>query len=189
MLPPDVTLIKKENSFPQPGDESDEVSGNVERISLKRRKKSKGFDGEMMEADVSPEASFCMMPLKDIPSASLSLSLSWDYVFLTYKYRSVDSIFTTGREFETTPNEDGGADTNVRVECTLADIAAATNLRIDDAAFALNECGLLMRRLSSGGEGEGEQRQVVVITRRLVEKVAKERNVKKMYLDLACVIP
>jgi histone acetyltransferase HTATIP/histone acetyltransferase MYST1 len=92
-------------------------------------------------------------------------------------------VFTTERVFETTPREDGGADTHVQVKCTLADIARATNLRPDDAAFALNECGMLMRRLSD----ESEQ-DTVVITRSLVEKVAKERNVKIMYLDLSCVM-
>jgi histone acetyltransferase HTATIP/histone acetyltransferase MYST1 len=59
-------------------------------------------------------------------------------------------------------------------------------LRIDDAAFALNECGLLMRRLSSCDDEV--PKQVVVITRRLVEKVAKERNVKRLYMDMNCVI-
>lgn len=69
----------------------------------------------------------------------------------------------------------------------MEDIAKSTNLRIDDAAFALNECGLLMRRLSLSTEDE-ERVDVVVITRRLVEQVAKERNVKRMYLDLSSVI-
>ena len=77
--------------------------------------------------------------------------------------------------------------TNIKVECTLEDIAKSTNLRIDDAAFALNECGLLMRRLSLSTEDE-ERVDVVVIIRRLVEQVAKERNVKRMYLDLSSVI-
>lgn len=84
--------------------------------------------------------------------------------------------------FETTHREDGGADTHVRVDCTLADIAHATNLRIEDAAFALNECGLLMRRKAEISDDE-----VIVITRSLVEQVAKERKVKIMYMDLSCV--
>ena len=95
---------------------------------------------------------------------------------------SVDSIFTTERVFETTHREDGGADTHVRVDCTLADIARATNLRIEDAAFALNECGLLMRRKAGISDDD-----VIVITRSLVEQVAKERKVKIMYMDLSCV--
>jgi len=99
-------------------------------------------------------------------------------------YYGVDMTFTVRRTFETTPNADGGADTNVKVECELDDVARATNLRVDDAAFALNECGLLMRRMCQDQESD-----LVVITRALVEEVAKERKVKIMYLDLSCVIP
>jgi histone acetyltransferase HTATIP/histone acetyltransferase MYST1 len=172
--------VTNKSTFPQLGDE--EISGEVERISLKKRKKSKGFEGEVKEGSVNVEASMCMMPLKDIPGPSFSFSSGFPH-----KTRILDPVFTMDRAFETIPNEDGGAETNVKVECTLEEIAAATNLRIDDAAFALNECGLLMRRLLSG-EDEG-QKQVVVVTRRLVEKVAKERNIKRMYMDLNCVMP
>ena len=103
--------------------------------------------------------------------------------------------------------DDGGAETHVEVRCTLAEIARATNLRIDDAAFALSECGLLARRIANrartrsgtaGGGGEESdagdmtpvgEHDTVVITRALVEAVARERRVKIMYLDLSCVIP
>ena len=101
--------------------------------------------------------------------------------------------------------DDGGAETHVEVRCTLAEIARATNLRIDDAAFALSECGLLARRIAnrartrSGTAGAEEsdagdmtpvgEHDAVVITRALVEAVARERRVKIMYLDLSCVIP
>ena len=68
------------------------------------------------------------------------------------------------------------------MDCTLADIARATNLRIEDAAFALNECGLLVRRKAGISDDD-----VIVITRSLVEQVAKERKVKIMYMDLSCV--
>lgn len=63
VLPPDIVSITNKNEFPLV---EDEISGEVERISLKKRKKSKGFDGELSEGSVSAEASFCMMPLKDI---------------------------------------------------------------------------------------------------------------------------
>ena len=65
---------------------------------------------------------------------------------------------------------------HVVVRCTLEDIARATNLRPEDAAFALNECGLLSRRTREG-EHEGE---VVAISRETVETVAKERRVKPL---------
>lgn len=63
VLPPDIVSITNDNEFPLVGEE---ISGKVERISLKKRKKSKGFDGELSEGSVSAEASLCMMPLKDI---------------------------------------------------------------------------------------------------------------------------
>ena len=86
----------------------------------------------------------------------------------------IEPMFTSERVFETEMNEDGAAVTHVSVRCTLTHIAKATNLRVEDAAFALNEVGMLAQRL---GEVDGEE--TVVITRRLVEKVAAERNVKK----------
>lgn len=69
------------------------------------------------------------------------------------------------------------------MHCTLNDIARATNLRIEDAAFALNECGLLMRRLTRSDENE-----TIVVTRELVEKVAEERKVKIAVLSLNHVL-
>lgn len=69
------------------------------------------------------------------------------------------------------------------MQCTLADVARATNLRVEDAAFALNECGLLMRRFTQGGENE-----TIMITRELVEKVAEERKVKIAVLSLNHVL-
>lgn len=46
-------------------------------------------------------------------------------------------------------------------------------MRVEDAAFALNECGLLMERL-----GDVDEDGIIVISRALVEKIAKERKVK-----------
>lgn len=82
------------------------------------------------------------------------------------------------RAVSTRSNPDGSATSHVVVRCTLAEIASATNLRIEDAAFALNECGLL------GSTVEG----AVGITREMVEAVAKERNIKRMCLDPAHVM-
>ena len=90
----------------------------------------------------------------------------------------------------------------MKMECTLADIARATNIRPDDAAFALNECGLLMRRMirqkttskqkqnseSSDSSDTPEEEEYIVITREMVEQVAKERSIKIMYLDQSCVL-
>jgi histone acetyltransferase MYST1 len=106
------------------------------------------------------------------------------------------------RTFTTTLRDDGSAVTHVSVQCTLADIARVTNLRIEDAAFALNECGLLVKRIKArvgntqdGGEGIGgtgiadvAADDVVMLTRQMIEKVAQERNVKKPCMDRAYVL-
>lgn len=97
-----------------------------------------------------------------------------------------DRLFTSLRSFVTTTNQDGSATTHVVVKCALSDIARATNLRIEDATFAMNECGLLRVR---GKEGDDEEREeTIIITREMVERVARERNVKKMCMDLPHVL-
>ncbi|KAJ2911482.1 hypothetical protein MD484_g8935, partial [Candolleomyces efflorescens] len=97
--------------------------------------------------------------------------------------------FTTDRQFQTKLREDGAAETHIHTRCTLADIARVTNLRPEDAAFALNEVGLLTKRLRSeeDEEEEGEDGDIV-ITRVMVERVAAERKIKRMVLDLNCVL-
>lgn len=88
------------------------------------------------------------------------------------------------RRIETISNPDGSATSHVVVRCTLADIARATNLRVEDAAFALNECGLLTH-VQVDSEGTSEH---IGITREMVEAVAKERRVKEMCMSLAHVL-
>lgn len=86
----------------------------------------------------------------------------------------------------TTQNTDGSATTHVVVKCTLPDLARATNLRIEDAVFALNECGLLRMRGKNGREVDAPE--MIVVTREMVEQVAKERGVKKACLILPHVL-
>jgi len=86
------------------------------------------------------------------------------------------------RIFETTQREDGAAEIHVSVHCTLADIARATNLRVEDATFAMNECGLLMRRFTQDDE------ETIIITRESVEKAAKELNVRSPWLRKDCIL-
>lgn len=159
VLPPEAPAqLKSVGVFPDVAkalaSEADEnTNGNNNGNNLpKRKKRAKGFDGER---DTDPGLG--MYPL----------------TFMT------DPLFTTDRLFETSMQEDGAAVTHILVQCTLADIARATNLRVEDAAFALNECGLLEKR--KGGTG-------MVLTRALVEKVAKERKVKQMCMNLAHVL-
>lgn len=67
------------------------------------------------------------------------------------------------------------------------DIARATNLRVEDAAFALNECGLLTRRKREG-DGDDDEEEVIVLSREMVEAVAVERKVKRMCMDMSRVL-
>jgi hypothetical protein len=66
------------------------------------------------------------------------------------------------RSFVTVLNPDGSATTKIVVQCTLAELSRATHLKPEDVAFALNECGLVSRKLrakptsiSVGGVGQG----------------------------------
>ncbi|KAI0962849.1 hypothetical protein AcW1_000102 [Taiwanofungus camphoratus] len=126
---------------------------------IKRRKSTKGWDGE------------------ELASASVRTA---------DPFNDSDPMFTVLRTVETTSNLDGSATAHVVVRCTLVDIARATNLRVEDAAFALNECGLLMRRKRADGAGPADE--MVVVSREMVEAVARERGVKKMCMDLAHVL-
>ncbi|KAI0358830.1 acyl-CoA N-acyltransferase [Trametes cingulata] len=138
----------------------------------KRRKSTKGWDGE------------------EIPASAFAMRTA-------QMNDTNDPMWTSLRALETTAHPDGSATTHVVVRCTLADIARATNLRVEDAAFALNECGLLVRRRKDDGtppsngnssQGEIEAEDVIVVTREMVEAVAKERDVKRMCMDLAHVL-
>lgn len=110
-------------------------------------------------------------------------------------YTTTD-LFGPLRRVETRTNADGSATSHVVVRCTLADIARATNLRIEDAAFALSECGLLqcVQTLNStetettARSADGGRALVVAVTREMVEGVARERKVKEMCLSLAHVL-
>lgn len=95
------------------------------------------------------------------------------------------------KQLETSANADGSATTHVIVKCSLRDLARATNLRVEDAAFALNECGLLIRRELQENQGamEGEEEmETVVISREMVEVVVRRRGLKRQCMDLAHVL-
>ena len=99
------------------------------------------------------------------------------------------------RTIETTSNPDGSATSHAYIRLTLSDIAAATNIRVEDVGFAMNECGLLVRRYTSKGKGEGkgeeapgEVEEVIMVSREMVEAVARERKVKRTMIELECVM-
>ncbi|KAF5376893.1 hypothetical protein D9615_007224 [Tricholomella constricta] len=175
-LPPDVRKVTSVGGFPgivrSPSGDSDDhavngngngngngnENGNGNGVPKKKTKKTKGWAGEVADASLDSD--------------------EISYIHID------DPMFTTQRIFETEQTADGAATTHVAVRCTLADIARATNLRIEDAAFALNEVGLLMRRVS---DEEEDEEGTVVISRALVEKVARERNVKRPCMRMAFV--
>jgi len=98
-------------------------------------------------------------------------------------------LFRQLRGLRSTPNPDGSATTHVVSQCTLADISQVTYLRVEDIAFALNECGLLQRRKLSESAEEGTEEVQIVISREMVEQVAESRHVKQLcILDLNRVL-
>jgi len=158
-LPPDLPPIKTVGHLPD--------LSRLRRMEVdttlpspqKRAKRTKGWDGESA-APSSPEGGSASPAAHDTltfgaaPAANSQLE----------------------RTYETVSAPDGSAAVHVVARCTLAELASATNLRIEDAAFALNECGLLVRR-----EGEGDA-MTIAISREMVETVARERNVKRIYV-------
>ncbi|KAJ6551514.1 acyl-CoA N-acyltransferase [Mycena capillaripes] len=143
---------------------------NGNGISVKRKKRTKGWDGEV--ADLS---------------------------FLGTAPPNDAEFVSSFRTFDMSANPNGSATVDVVLRCTLRDIARATNLRVEDAAFALNEIGLLALRLSSEDADEVRQtlqaehdartggaepapadnaNNFVFISRAMVERVAVDRKVK-----------
>ena len=164
-LPPDLPPIKTSH-LP----DLSHVRTSVDITSSsqqKRTKRAKGWDGESA-APSSPESGSGASPATRDSFAFSSLGPA--------------AQVPLDRMYETVPAQDGSAAVHTVVRCTLADLARATNLRVEDAAFALNECGLLVRR-----EGEGDT-MTIAISREMVEAVAQERNVKRMCIDFTKVL-
>lgn len=137
----------------------------------KKRKRAKGFDGEM-----DPNTVASPTPTNGASSAQVQLSRGPNAVSVD---GSVDPLFTTWRVVDIIRRDDGSAEMHVSVQCTLGDLAKATNLRVEDAAFALHECGLLMRQFK-----DVKTRDHLLISGELVEKIAAERSVKEPCLNL-----
>lgn len=86
------------------------------------------------------------------------------------------------RWVRTSVNPDGSATTHVFARCTLEDIANATGIRTEDIAFTLHECGLLQRIQALDPE---KREEIIIISREMVEQVAKEFKVKEgMVMDM-----
>ncbi|KAI6032419.1 acyl-CoA N-acyltransferase, partial [Pisolithus marmoratus] len=168
---------------------------------LKRKRALKGFDGELPHPPISP--AFHRHTPRSPTSTSAAVAISTPAP-MPSQVPGAYSTLASLRKVITTSNPDGSATSHVVVRCTLADIAHATNLRVEDAAFALAECGLLERmqmvaRQGADGENsvgeedktddgdsledrEHNERAVITITREM-------RHVKEMCLSLAHVLP
>ncbi|KAG9046416.1 hypothetical protein FS837_004509 [Tulasnella sp. UAMH 9824] len=155
------------------------------------KRKIKGFDGETIYPKGEDEGPSAALVEPLIPPLLVRACDPAEPAF--------GSIRTT--HTETTPN--GTTQQHLNIRCTLIDIARATGLRHEDAAFAMEECGLLMRRKKEGngqgganGIGSGssgadvpEEKEIIYISAEMVEKVAKERRVKhRCILDPAHVL-
>ncbi|KAG8892366.1 hypothetical protein FRB99_002779, partial [Tulasnella sp. 403] len=159
--------------------------GHSRRSSLSRKKKLKGFEGEV---NVEPDTNSNNGP---------SVAVVQEPTF--------GSIRTT--HTETLP--DGTSKTHLNIRCTLMDIARATGLRHEDVAFAMEDCGLLRRVKkepngktkkresvdpgeevsNEGGEEDAVEGEIIYVSAEMVELVAKERRVKhKSILDPAHIL-
>ena len=165
-------------------------------IKIKRKKSTKGFHGEVLDPGVA------VVPMDIMTSVSAPLTY---FLQLTLTHVSPGELSTTLRSIETTPNADGSATAHVVARCTLVDIARATGLRVEDAAFAMNECGLLVKRYKGNINPHAQVEQsnafgrrkvvedveieeVIMVTREMIEEVAKERKVKRACMQLEHVL-
>ena len=93
-----------------------------------------------------------------------------------------DAVFSKMRHLRLSANADGSARLDLFVKCSLEDISKATGLRTEDIAFAMHESGLLQRRTNL------DAKEVFVVSREMVERVADERKVKKMCMEVQYVL-
>lgn len=70
------------------------------------------------------------------------------------------------------------------IDTTLERLALACNLRCDDVAFALAECGMLTSKLPGAGQSDGS----ILLTLEIVLQNLKQRLVKRPLLDLNYVL-
>ncbi|KAK7041838.1 hypothetical protein VNI00_009127 [Paramarasmius palmivorus] len=150
----------------------------------KKKKKHKGWDGELPITYPSHPHSPSHPSYPHHPSSPHATAEA-DMIHIPPSLSAQKTFVVNG-------NEDGSAVMNVCVRCTLEDVGKATGLRVEDAAFALGEMGLLRRwgaagsgsgsssGVNSGGQGVGAglEGYEIVVTRERVEQIAAERNVK-----------
>jgi len=173
-----VRFFRKVLELPGSNNESNPtVRGNAE-LARKSKKSTKGWDGERADIDTSN-------PETQRLSSSISL-LS-------------EPNFGSFRRTHTGPSEDGTQQvTHLSIKCSLGDIARATNLRVDDCAWAMREAGFLARskRASQAKSGarpdkkdstDGAGDEMFFISKEMVEQIAKEWGVKRMMMEVEYV--
>lgn len=148
-----------------------------------KKKKAKGWEGEVAVAGEEQADS----------SGTVSL-VEGSTLLACSSIRNPNNRLVTGNSFgclrttHTVKDPVTGRPTlHLSIKCTLLDIAHATYLRPEDVSFTLAECGLLARRKNVDKE-DGVVDEEIVISRDMVEAVAKERGVKRMCMDRAHVL-
>lgn len=98
----------------------------------------------------------------------------------------VDEVFHARQMVTKNVQKGASVVTGVVLKCSLTDIARATNLRIEDAAFALNEVGMLAKTLRIKAPKEGDpfaEVDSVVLSREIIEEIARVRKLKPPCLE------
>ncbi|KAG9008616.1 hypothetical protein FRB95_001340 [Tulasnella sp. JGI-2019a] len=112
------------------------TGGHVRRISASsKKKKAKGWHGELEAVGLEPETEQSQGP---------SVAVVEEPAF-----GSIRTTYT-----QVLPS--GETKSHLIVRCTLMDIARATGLRHEDVSFAMEECGLLLRRKKRQAEVKPE---------------------------------
>lgn len=97
-----------------------------------------------------------------------------------------DSVYLQKRWMRTSANPDGSVTTHAFARCSLEDMSKATGMRMEDIAFALHQSGMLKHMEARNGTVGAKS--VVLISRTMVEDVAKRFNIKRMVLETQYVL-
>ncbi|KDN51413.1 acyl-CoA N-acyltransferase [Tilletiaria anomala UBC 951] len=168
-----------ESQVPQrPVNVADKADGVTEE--RRRKRKSKGWAGETSAArSVTPNR-------HSSPITERSISP-----------RLIANDESHGVKAEHLKMEDPVTDSPVQltsIDTTLEGLALACNLRVDDVAFTLAECGLLDLQLHApnvtqdGSKEDGPEGSKVVLSVDAIKEVILRRGIKRPLLDVAYVL-
>jgi len=173
-----VRFFRKVLELPACKDEPDPSTRSSPDSIRKTKKSTKGWDGERA----------AIVPGDSDAHRSSSISLFSEPNFGSF------------RRTHTGPSQYGTRQvTHLSIKCNLGDIARATNLRVDDCAWAMREAGFLARPKhmpranrsahsdKKDGDVDGFGDEIFFISREMVDQVAKEWGVKKMMMEVEYV--